>query len=336
MPDRRRITVVAPVYNERENIAEFVARTTAALERCEGAAWNVVLVDDGSADDTAERVLALRESEPRVGLVRLSRNFGHQAALSAGLDAATGDAVVLIDADLQDPPELIPELYDAWAGGAEVVLAQRRSREDRGVRGVGFRAFHTLFRFVTDFPIPSDTGIFGLLDRRAADELRRLSERNRFLPGLRSWIGFRSTTVYYDRAGRAAGEPKQTLRRLIRYAMDGVLSFSYKPLRLMTYAGALISLAGFSLAVYFVAKRLLGVETAETGFTTLVTLILGMGGVQLLALGLVGEYIARIYDEVKNRPLYIVSRTHGVGVGEDAVEPTVLARGPKAPAETGA
>jgi len=334
MPGARNITVVAPVYNERENIAEFVSRTSAALDRCAGAAWTIVLVDDGSADDTPERVLALRESEPRVGLVRLSRNFGHQAALSAGLDAATGDAVVLIDADLQDPPELIPELYEAWTGGAEVVLAQRRSREDRGVRGIGFRAFHTLFRFVTDFPIPADTGIFGLLDRRAADELRRLSERNRFLPGLRSWIGFQTETVYYDRAGRAAGEPKQTLRRLVRYAMDGVLSFSYKPLRLMTYAGALISLAGFSLAVYFVAKRLLGVETAETGFTTLVTLILGMGGVQLLALGLVGEYIARIYDEVKNRPLYIVSRTHGLG--EDAVEPTVLVRGPKAPAETGA
>lgn len=334
MPGTRNITVVAPVYNERENIAEFVSRTGAALDRCAGAAWTIVLVDDGSADDTPERVLALRESEPRVGLVRLSRNFGHQAALSAGLDAATGDAVVLIDADLQDPPELIPELYEAWTGGAEVVLAQRRSREDRGVRGIGFRAFHTLFRFVTDFPIPSDTGIFGLLDRRAADELRRLSERNRFLPGLRSWIGFQTETVYYDRAGRAAGEPKQTLRRLVRYAMDGVLSFSYKPLRLMTYAGALISLAGFSLAVYFVAKRLLGVETAETGFTTLVTLILGMGGVQLLALGLVGEYIARIYDEVKNRPLYIVSRTHGLG--EDPVEPTVLVRGPKAPAETGA
>jgi len=334
MPERRSITVVAPVYNERENIGEFVARTTAALEECENASWNLVLVDDGSADDTADRVLALREDEPRVGLVRLSRNFGHQAALSAGLDAATGDCVVLIDADLQDPPELIPELVGAWREGAEVVLAQRRSREDHGVRGVGFRAFHTFFRFITDFPIPADTGIFGLLDRRAADQLSRLSERNRFLPGLRSWIGFETATVYYDRAGRAAGEPKQTLRRLVRYAMDGVLSFSYKPLRLMTYAGALVSLAGFSLAVFFITKRLLGIETAETGFTTLVTLILGMGGVQLLALGLVGEYIARIYDEVKNRPLYIVSRTHGLG--DEAPAPTVLVRGPKTPTETSA
>lgn len=335
MPAIPHISVVAPVYNESENIAEFVARTTAALERCDGAQWNLILVDDGSADDTRERVLALREGEPRVGLVRLSRNFGHQAALSAGLDAATGDAVVLIDADLQDPPEVIPELYATWRDGAEVVLAQRRSREDSGARGVGFRAFHALFKFVTDFPIPADTGIFGLLDRRAADELRRLSERNRFLPGLRSWIGFSTATVEYDRAGRAAGEPKQTLRKLVRYAMDGVLSFSYKPLRLMTYAGALISLAGFSLAVFFVVKRLLGIETADTGFTTLVTLILGMGGVQLLSLGLVGEYIARIYDEVKNRPLYIVSRTHGLG--ESAPEPTVLARGPRSePAEQGA
>ncbi len=329
MPARRSVTVVAPVFNEHENIAEFVARTTDALKRCESIDWTLVLVDDGSADDTAERILTLRETEPRVALVRLSRNFGHQAALSAGLSSATGDAVILIDADLQDPPELIPELVSTWLGGAEVVLAQRRSRTDTGVRGLGFRAFHALFGFISDFPIPSDTGIFGLLDRRAADELRALSERNRFLPGLRSWIGFRTETIFYDRAGRAAGEPKQNLRRLIRYAMDGVLSFSYKPLRLMTYAGALVSLAGFSLASFFIIKRLLGIETAETGFTTLVTLILVMGGLQLLALGLVGEYIARIYDEVKNRPLYIISTTHGL---ERDLTPTVLATGPKSPA----
>jgi dolichol-phosphate mannosyltransferase len=243
--------------------------------------------------------------------------------LSAGLDAATGDAVVLIDADLQDPPEVIPEMVESWRGGADVVLAERRSRRDTGLRRAGFALFHRFFRFVTDFPIPADTGIFGLLDRRAADELRRLSERNRFLPGLRSWIGFRTATVEYDRAERAAGEPKQTLRRLVRYAMDGVLSFSYKPLRLMTWAGALVSLAGFSLACYFIAKRLLGIETADTGFTTLVTLILFMGGLQLLALGLVSEYIARIYDEVKNRPLYIVGATHGLGEEPSRLEPTV-------------
>jgi len=331
-PERPRLAVVAPVYNERETIDQFVARAAAALDRVEGAEWTLILVDDGSADGSAERIHELREEEPRVALVSLSRNFGHQAALSAGLDAAEGDAVVLIDADLQDPPELIPEMVDAWRRGAEVVLAERRSRQESGLRAIGFAAFHRFFKLITDFPIPADTGVFGLLDRRAADQLRRLSERNRFIPGLRAWIGFRAETVYYDRAERAAGEPKQTLPRLVRYAMDGVLSFSYKPLRLMTWAGALVSLAGFSLAAYFVAKRLIGVETAETGFTTLVTLVLFMGGVQLLALGLVGEYIARIYDEVKNRPLYIVSRTHGLRASEDARElaPTVLATEPPA------
>jgi dolichol-phosphate mannosyltransferase len=322
-PDLPAISVVAPVYNERETIDAFVERTLAALDRVQGAEAKLILVDDGSADGSAARILELRERDPRIALVTLSRNFGHQAALSAGLDAATGDAVILIDADLQDPPEVIPEMVESWRGGADVVLAERRSRRDTGLRRAGFALFHRFFRFVTDFPIPADTGIFGLLDRRAADELRRLSERNRFLPGLRSWIGFRTATVEYDRAERAAGEPKQTLRRLVRYAMDGVLSFSYKPLRLMTWAGALVSLAGFSLASYFIAKRLLGIETADTGFTTLVTLILFMGGLQLLALGLVSEYIARIYDEVKNRPLYIVGATHGLGEEPSRLEPTV-------------
>jgi dolichol-phosphate mannosyltransferase len=327
-PSRPTISVVAPVYNERDGIDEFVRRTMAALDETDGES-TLILVDDGSADGTASRILELRKNEPRIALVSLSRNFGHQAALSAGLSEAEGDAVILIDADLQDPPELIPELIDRWRDGADVVLAERRSRRDSGVRRAGFALFHRFFRFVTDFPIPADTGIFGLLDRRAADQLRGLSERNRFLPGLRSWIGFRTDTVYYDRAERAAGEPKQTLRRLVRYAMDGVLSFSYKPLRLMTWTGALISLLGFSLASYFVVKRLLGIETAETGFTTLVTLILFMGGVQLLALGLVSEYIARIYDEVKNRPLYIVAETHGLE--ERAPRPTVLSTTPPAP-----
>ena len=325
-PIRPTICVVAPVYNERDGVDEFIRRTMAALDETEGDG-SLILVDDGSCDGTAERVLELREREPRIALVTLSRNFGHQAALSAGLSRAEGDAVILIDADLQDPPELIPDLVDRWREGADVVLAERRSRRDSGVRRAGFALFHRFFRFVTDFPIPADTGVFGLLDRRAADQLRSLSERNRFLPGLRSWIGFRTDTVYYDRAERAAGEPKQTLRRLARYAMDGVLSFSYKPLRLMTWAGAMISLLGFSLASYFVAKRLLGIETAETGFTTLVTLILFMGGVQLLALGLVSEYIARIYDEVKNRPLFIIAETHGLAE-ERAAEPMVVVKRP--------
>ena len=182
-PERPRLAVVAPVYNERETIDQFVSRAAAALERVEGAEWTLILVDDGSTDGSAERIHELRIDEPRVALVSLSRNFGHQAALSAGLDAAEGDAVVLIDADLQDPPELIPEMVHAWRRGAEVVLAERRSRQETGLRALGFAAFHRFFRLITDFPIPADTGVFGLLDRRAADQLRRLSERNRFLPG---------------------------------------------------------------------------------------------------------------------------------------------------------
>jgi dolichol-phosphate mannosyltransferase len=177
---------------------------------------------------------------------------------------------------------------------------------------MGFDAFHTLFRWVSDFPIPAQTGIFGLVDRQAVEELCRFSEKNRFFPGLRSWVGFEQGEVYYDRQERAGGEPKQSFKRLIKYALDAIFSFSYKPLKLMTVSGFVISAAGFLLACAFVLKRLAGIETAQTGFTTLVTLILFLGGVQLIAVGILGEYLARIYDEVKQRPLFIVKKRHGL------------------------
>jgi dolichol-phosphate mannosyltransferase len=217
-----------------------------------------------------------------------------------------------MDGDLQDPPEIIPKLVEAWRNGGEIILAERRTRSERGLRRIGFELFHRLFGWVSDSPFSPNSGIFGLLDREAAAHLNRLSERNRFLPGLRSWIGFQQRVVLYDRDERAAGEPKQTLHRLVRYALDGVFSFSYKPLRLMTYCGVLISGMGFLTASYFIGKRLLGFEVAQTGFTTLVTLVLFLGGVQLVAIGLLGEYLGRVYDEVKARPLYIVKALHGV------------------------
>jgi hypothetical protein len=215
---------------------------------------------------------------------------------------------VTLDADLQDPPEVIPELVAQWRAGMDVVRAVRRSRQETGARRAGMDLFHRLFGRVADFPIEANTGTFGLMDREAVDALNRLPERNRFFPGLRSWVGFTTGEVLYDRQERAAGEPQQTLGKLLRYALDGIFSFSYLPLRLLTYTGVFIALVGFAAAVFYTVRRLLNIETAPTGYTTLVTIVLFLGGVQLIGIGVLGEYLGRVYDEVKHRPLYLIRR----------------------------
>ena len=306
-----KLDIVIPIYNEQENLPVLHGRLKEACDNLQNLTWQVIYVNDGSSDRSLEIMLDQHREDPRFSIVELSRNFGHQAAISAGLACSDSDAVIVMDGDLQDPPELIPELISCWRQGANVVRAQRRSRKETGIRRLGFDIFHKLFTLITDFPVPPNAGIFGLLDRQAADELKRLPEQNRFFPGLRSWVGLKQELVYYDRDDRAGGKPKQSLSRLIHYALDAVFSFSYKPLRIMTGAGAFISATGFALACFFVIKRLLGIEIAQTGFTTLVTVILFLGGIQLIAIGLVGEYLARIYDEVKQRPLFIVKDTHG-------------------------
>lgn len=314
-PSAQRFTldIVIPVFNEETILAALFERVGRACDSIPGCEWRVILVNDGSRDSTARLVREQHERDPRFCLLSLSRNFGHQPAITAGLAHASADAAIIMDADLQDPPEVIPDLVRAWReDGAQVVLATRRSRAETGMRGLMLRAFHFGFRWMTDFPIPAQTGVFGLLGKPALEQMQRLTERNRFFPGLRAWIGFEQRVVEYDRDARLGGEPKQTFARLFRYAADGVLSFSYKPLRLMIAAGALVSAFGFLVAAYFVIKRLTGVETAFTGFTTLVTLVLFLGGIQLIAIGLIGEYLGRIYDEVKNRPLYIVGERVGI------------------------
>ncbi len=310
--DRFTLDVVMPVLNEEDILPTVFGRLTDALSAIRGCDWRVIMVDDGSGDASARLIRERHTRDARFCLLSLSRNFGHQPAITAGLAHASADAVVIMDADLQDPPEMIGEMVRVWREeGAQVVLAVRRSRRETGVRGFLLRAFHRVFGWLTDFPMPPETGVFGLLARPALEEMQRLTERNRFFPGLRAWIGFEQRVVEYDRDARLGGEPKQTFARLFRYAADGVLSFSYKPLRLMIAGGALVSAFGFLIAAYFVIKRLAGVETAFTGFTTLVTLVLFLGGIQLIAIGLIGEYLGRIYDEVKNRPLYIVRENLG-------------------------
>jgi polyisoprenyl-phosphate glycosyltransferase len=302
------ITIVIPIFNEEEVLPELCRRLAAVFDAHPQVKWDALLVDDGSRDRSAALVRDQAGRDPRFALLEFSRNFGFQAALAAGLAHAQGDAIITMDADLQDPPELIPELVACWREGAEVVRAVRRSREETGVRRLGMDVFHSLFGSVADFPIEKNTGTFGLIDRIAVDALNQLPERNRFFPGLRTWVGFQTGEVLYDRKERAAGEAQQTLGKLLRYALDGVFSFSYLPLRLLTYLGSFVSCVGFALGCFFIARRLLGIEVAQTGFTTLVTLVLFIGGVQLIGIGVLGEYLARVYDEVKQRPPYIVRR----------------------------
>ena len=303
------LAVVIPVFNEQEVIPELLRRLLTVFDNLSEISTEVVFVDDGSSDQSPMLLAQACATDPRLQLIRLSRNFGHQPALTAGIDHVShADAVITMDADLQDPPELIPELVDAWRAGSQVVLAVRRSRQDNGVRRFGFDLFHRLFGSLTDFPIECNTGTFGLLDRQAVAALCQLPERHRFFPGLRSWIGFTQARIYYDRQERAAGTPGQTLRRLVHYAFDALFSFSYLPLRLMTYIGVFVAGAGFVAGLFFIIRRLLGIEIAQTGFTTLATLSLFIGGIQLIGIGILGEYLGRIYDEVKKRPLYVVRK----------------------------
>ena len=318
-----KLDIVIPIYNEQENLPELYRRLRDVCNQLDQTASRVIYVNDGSRDESLKIMLEQHQADERFGVLDLSRNFGHQAAITAGLMHADGEAVVFMDGDLQDPPEVIPDLLACWRGGAQIVRAQRRSRKESGLRRLGFDAFHKVFSWVSDFPIPAQTGIFGLVGRQAMEELRNLNEKNRFFPGLRSWVGFEQGIVYYDRQERAGGEPKQSFKRLIKYALDAIFSFSYKPLKMMTATGIFISTIGFALACFFIVRRLLGVEIAQTGFTTLVTLVLFLGGVQLIAIGLLGEYLARIYDEVKERPLFIVRKGYGIaqeGTGRNPAE----------------
>jgi polyisoprenyl-phosphate glycosyltransferase len=307
------ISVVIPIYNEQENLPELLRRTTAALESLAGRpSWEILFIDDGSTDASAAAIREAHARDPRIKLIALSRNFGHQPALTAGIHHAKGQAVILLDGDLQDPPELIPDLVAKWTHGFQVVLAKRRTRADHGPRGLGFRLFYPLLRRISDLPDAPDAGIFGLMDRAVVDCFNKLPERNRFIPGLRLWLGFKQTAVEYDRQERAQGQPKQTLGRLINYALDGMLSFSTKPLRAATWLGFACAAIGFGTALFFIVRRLFFNDPAVTGFTTLLTMMMFIGGVQLITIGILGEYVGRIYEEMKQRPLYVIAEKLGL------------------------
>jgi glycosyltransferase involved in cell wall biosynthesis len=291
-------------------------RLVAALDE-EVDGLEILYVDDGSADATWECVQALAAEDPRVRGLRFARNFGHQAALTAGVDAARGTAVVIIDGDLQDPPEVIPEMVARWREGFEVVYGQREEREgETWFKLLTAKAFYRILRGITHIEIPVDTGDFRLMGPRAVEAFRALPERNRFIRGLVSWIGFPQTAVRYKRQARQVGETKFPVRKMLRFALDGITSFSFFPLRLATWTGFAVSLFAFLYIVVVLILKAVGVSWL--GYTSLMASILFLGGVQLLMIGIMGEYLARIFEEVKRRPLYLVGESTD---GESTVVP---------------
>jgi dolichol-phosphate mannosyltransferase len=308
----RKVVVVVPFLNEEENLPALHQRLVAALAG-EPEQFELLFVDDGSTDSSAGRVRELARSDTRVKLLRLSRNFGHQLAITAGMDHADGDAVVIMDADLQDPPEAIPRLLERWREGHEVVYAVRRNRRGETLsKRFLAAAFYKTFRRMARVDVPLDSGDFRLVDRKVVDSLVQVRELHRFVRGLTCWVGFSQCAVDYDREPRYAGRTKYPLWKSTRLAWDAITSFSSAPLRWMTAIGLFVSVAGLVQAARVVIDRLLYPGSMERGWATVVALILFLGGVQLVSLGLIGQYVGRIYEESKKRPLYFVKERIGL------------------------
>jgi len=306
-PGGPRLSVVVPVYNEADTVEAFHRRLSGTLAAVDGPT-EILFVDDGSGDGTAARIEALQAGDGHTGLLKLSRNFGKEAALSAGLDQAHGEAVVVMDADLQDPPELIPELVARWREGYDVVYATRVSRNgDPWGKRVTAHGFYRLMRRLGTVPIPPDTGDFRLLSRRAVQAVRQIPERHRFMKGLFTWIGYPQVGVPYEREPRAAGESKWGYWRLWNLALEGITSFTTLPLRISTYIGFATALLAFLYGIFVVLKTLLYGDPVA-GYPSLMTVVLFLGGVQLMAIGVIGEYLGRMFDESKGRPLYLVDQ----------------------------
>lgn len=303
-------SIIVPMYNEEEVIDHTYGRLKEVMDYS-GEPYELIFVNDGSRDRTMEKAGLIASADPNVRLIDFSRNFGHQIAISAGMDYAKGDAIVVIDADLQDPPEVILQMIAKWKEGYEVVYGRRLKRKGETLfKKLTALAFYRLLRSMTNVEIPLDTGDFRLIDRKVCDVLRSLKEKNRFVRGLISWIGFRQTSVEYVREERFAGETKYPLKKMIGFALDAITSFSHKPLKIATYLGFFLSLGSFVYLIVILYQRLFTSTTSE-GWTTIVGLNLLFNGIILILLGVIGEYIGRIYDESKSRPLYIVRETHG-------------------------
>ena len=303
------LSVVVPVYNELDNLPELYSRLMGVLEQTEPA-YEIIFVDDGSQDGSTKWLQALTCQSTCVVLVELARNFGHQVAISAGLDQARGAGVIIMDADLQDPPEVLPQFIAKWREGHDVVYAIRERRKEGRLKRAAYAAFYRLLRQVANIDIPLDAGDFCIMDRRVVDLLVDMPERNRFVRGIRSWVGLDQVGLAYERQARYAGETKYPFSRLLYLALDGLISFSYVPLRMITILGFGVSLLSIVLAMFYAVKKLI-VGLSPPGFATLVVAVFFLAGIQLVTIGVIGEYVGRIFEEVKRRPLYVLRRVSG-------------------------
>ena len=306
----RTISIVVPCHNEADSLKSFLQATNAALKSIPDASFELVFIDDGSTDATLPTLLTLAEVDSRIRVIELSRNFGKEAALTAGIDFATGDAIIPMDADLQDPPALIPALVEKWREGHEVVLAQRINRNnDSLLKRVTALGFYRLHNSLSDHGIPENVGDFRLMDRKVVDELKRFPERGRFMKGLFAWVGFRTVTVEYERAPRIADVSKFGFWRLWNFALEGITGFSTLPLRVWTYVGFTVSLCAFVYGIFMLIRTLLYGNDVP-GYASLLVSVMFLGGLQLMGLGVIGEYVGRVHQEAKGRPIYIVRQTY--------------------------
>jgi dolichol-phosphate mannosyltransferase len=305
-PAAPEISVVVPVFNEQENLRALYTRLEASLSPV-APNYEIIFIDDGSRDDSSAVLRSLAQNDPRVMVVELARNFGHQVAISAGLDFARGRAVAVMDADLQDPPEVLPQFIERWRAGHDVVYAVRTHRKESWLKRMAYTLFYRLLQRVANIEIPLDAGDFCIMDRRVVDVLVGMPERNRFVRGIRSWVGLSQVGLPYERQARHAGKPKYTFTRLVYLALDGLISFSFLPLRMISMMGFAISGITILLAVgYTIQKLTMGLT--PPGFATTVVAIFFLAGMQLITIGVIGEYVGRIFEEVKHRPLYVTRR----------------------------
>ncbi len=309
MKNKQLLSIIIPFHNEQEVITECQYRLSDAVKSLDMDV-EMLYVNDGSKDETLNALLALMDKDSRIKIIDLSRNFGKEVAMTAGLDAAKGDAVIVIDADLQDPPELITEMVQKWREGFDVVYAKRIERKGESfVKKATAHLFYKLINKISDYDIPENVGDFRLMSRQAVDALNQVRERKRFMKGLFAWIGFPQTAIEYSRDPRFAGETNWNYKKLFKFAIEGISSFTQEPLRLATYAGFMTAFGAFVLGLYFIIKTLLFGEAIQ-GFPTLITVILFFSGVQLLSIGILGEYIGHMFIESKQRPLYFIKKTY--------------------------
>ncbi len=307
---KKMITYVFPVYNEGEGIDVFYKAVNAALRTHKQYIYELLFVNDGSSDESLEKLVALQERDKRITVINFSRNFGHQMAVTAGLDYAHGDAVIIMDSDLQDPPHVSFELIQKWEEGYEVVYAQRRTRQDSAFKRLTAYYFYKLLERLAEIKIPPNTGDFRLLDRKVVQSLSTFKERNRMLRGLACYVGFKQTAVLFDRDKRFAGTSNYTLAKMIKLAADGIFGFSSAPLRLISHLGVFISGISFLGILYALFVRIFRPETVVQGWTFTIVVVLFIGGIQLIVMGVLGSYVGRIYTEIQQRPLYIVSSVY--------------------------